>query len=95
MGEEAKKLEPPLLITLNADDLRQIVCDAVKSAARAAPDDRLLEAEAAAKILAVTEDWLYRHAKQLPFTRKLDRKVLRFSFQGIQRYIESRRLVGA
>ena len=34
------------------------------------PEDRLLEAKEAAKLLCVSEDWLYRHAKELSFARK-------------------------
>ncbi|MDP2606098.1 MAG: hypothetical protein Q8S00_26445 [Deltaproteobacteria bacterium] len=95
MSEAAKKIDSPLLVQLNADDLRAIIREAVKSASRGMVEDRLIDADEAAKVLCVSADWLYRHAKQFPFTRKLDRKVLRFSFQGIQRYIESRRLAGA
>ena len=95
MSEAAKKLDSPLLVQLNADELRDIVRQAVKSASRGAAEDRLIDADEAAKILCVSADWLYRRAKRLPFTRKLDRKVLRFSVNGIQRYIESRRLAGA
>ena len=49
--------------------------------------DQLLLAEEAAKVLAVSEDWLYRNAKRLPFTRKLGPKMLRFSSLGIQKYL--------
>ncbi len=52
--------------------------------------DRLLSAEEAAKILSVSTDWLYRH-KNLPFTRKLAPRVLRFSAQGIQKYLATRK----
>ena len=52
--------------------------------------DRLLTAEQAAEILSTSPDWLYRHATQLPFTRKLAPRVLRFSYQGIQRYLATR-----
>lgn len=96
MNEAARKIDSsPLLVQLNVDELRAIVREAVKSASRGVVEDRLIDAEEAAKVLCVSADWLYRRAKRLPFTRKLDRKVLRFSFQGIQRYIESRRLAGA
>ena len=54
-------------------------------------EDRLLEAEQAAKLLSVSEDWLYRHAKLLPFTRKLGPKMLRFSALGIQKYLATKR----
>ncbi len=49
--------------------------------------DRLLTAEQAAEILSTSPDWLYRHATQLPFTRKLGPKMLRFSSRGIQAYL--------
>jgi predicted DNA-binding transcriptional regulator AlpA len=50
-------------------------------------DDRLLTAEEAAKILSVSPDWLYRNSKRLPFTKKIHHKMIRFSLQGIQKYI--------
>ncbi len=53
--------------------------------------DRLLDAEEAAEILAVSPDWLYRRAARLPFTRKLGPRVLRFSSLGIQRYLSTRK----
>ena len=55
-------------------------------------EERLLDAEEASKLLSVSEDWLYRRASRLPFTRKLGPKMLRFSSQGIQKYIAARRL---
>ena len=56
-------------------------------------EDRLMDAEEASKVLAVSSDWLYRHAKRLPFTRKLGPKMLRFSSQGIQKYLATRKLL--
>lgn len=53
--------------------------------------DRLLEAEEAAKILCVPKSWMYSHARHLPFTRKVGAKALRFSYKGIQKWIESRK----
>ncbi|MFQ5917357.1 MAG: hypothetical protein ACE5I0_06040 [Candidatus Binatia bacterium] len=53
--------------------------------------DRLLDAEEASKILCVSPDWLYRHGDRLPFTRKLAPRVLRFSYQGIQKYLSTRK----
>ena len=50
-------------------------------------DDRLVTAEEAAKMLSVSPDWLYRNSKRLPFSRRIHRKMLRFSFQGIQKFI--------
>jgi predicted DNA-binding transcriptional regulator AlpA len=53
--------------------------------------DRLLDAEEASKVLSVSQDWLYRNAKKLPFARKLGPKMLRFSSVGIQKYLATRR----
>ena len=53
--------------------------------------DRLLDAEEASKILSVSPDWLYRHGSRLPFTRKLAPRVLRFSYQGIQKNLSTRK----
>ncbi len=53
--------------------------------------DHLLNPEEAATRLGVTVRWLYRHAGRLPFARKLSRKVLRFSEQGLQRWLTAKR----
>lgn len=50
--------------------------------------DRLLKVEAAAAVLAVSPNWLYEHAADLPFTRKLTTGALRFSERGLQDYLE-------
>jgi predicted DNA-binding transcriptional regulator AlpA len=55
-------------------------------------EDRLLDAEEAAEVLSVSPDWLYRRAKKLPFTRKLGTKMLRFSSQGIQKYLATKKI---
>jgi predicted DNA-binding transcriptional regulator AlpA len=55
-------------------------------------EDRLLDAEQASKLLGMSRYWLYRHAKKLPFTRKLGPKNLRFSYQGIQKYLATRKI---
>ena len=54
--------------------------------------DRLLTAEQAAEILSTSPDWLYRHANRLPFTRKLGPRMLRFSYQGIQKWLATRKV---
>jgi len=54
-------------------------------------DDRLLKAGEASKVLAVSRDWLYRNAHKLPFARRLPPNVVRFSYQGIQKYIATRK----
>ena len=52
-------------------------------------EERLLTVEEAARTLGVSEDWLYRRAPRLPFTVRLGR-VLRFSAEGLERYIRQR-----
>jgi predicted DNA-binding transcriptional regulator AlpA len=76
------------------DAIRQIVREEVKAAGtkHESNEDRLLTADEAAEMLAVSSDWLYRHAKKLPFTRKLGPKMLRFSHRGLAKWSESRKL---
>ena len=76
-------------------ELEEIVQRAVERALngnRHQEGDELLDAEAASKILAVSPDWLYHHHKKLPFTRKLAPRVLRFSRQGIQKYMAAKKV---
>ena len=56
--------------------------------------DRLMDTAEASKLLCVSEDWLYRNARRLPFVRKLGPKMLRFSLIGIQKYLTSRKSPG-
>lgn len=51
--------------------------------------DRLIDVEEAADLLGFKLKYLYRHAGELPFTRRAGRRLL-FSFQGIQDYIRGR-----
>ena len=52
--------------------------------------DTLLRVGAAAERLGTSVDWVYRHADQLLFTVRTGRRQLRFSSQGIDRYIKQR-----
>jgi predicted DNA-binding transcriptional regulator AlpA len=52
--------------------------------------DRLLTVAEAAQKLGATEDWLYRHANNLPFAVRVGKKHLRFSEAGMERYIWQR-----
>jgi len=52
--------------------------------------DRLLTVQEAAVRLNVSEDWLYRRSRKLPFARHLSRKQLRFSEQGLQKWVNRR-----
>lgn len=73
--------------------MRRIIREEIDSMkANVAAEDRLLEAADAAKVLCVSEDWLYRNAKKLSFARKLGPKMLRFSALGIQKYLATRKV---
>lgn len=48
--------------------------------------DQLVSIAEAARRLNVSEDYLYRHWKELPFTRRMGRRLL-FSSSGIDKHI--------
>jgi excisionase family DNA binding protein len=52
----------------------------------AQPHDELLSIEQASERLGMSTDYLYRHSKTLPFTRRMGRKLL-FSSLGIEQFI--------
>lgn len=51
--------------------------------------DELLNVQAAARRLGVSQDYLYRHHRQYPFTRRQGRRLL-FSALGIDKHIRQR-----
>lgn len=53
-------------------------------------DDKLLDVKEAAHLLRHSEDWVYKHAKRLPFTVRMSGR-LHFSRQGIQEYLKEKR----
>jgi predicted DNA-binding transcriptional regulator AlpA len=53
--------------------------------------DRLLTAKETAKLLGVSPKYIYEHADEYPFTRRLGKKTLRFSAQGIERFLAKTR----
>jgi hypothetical protein len=70
--------------------LAQLIAIDVAQLLGGAPD-RLLTVHDAATILAVTPDWLYRHADDFAFTVRPGPGQLRFSALGIQEYLRKRR----
>lgn len=52
-------------------------------------EDRLLGIKEAALRMGMSQDWLYRHAKNLQFMKRIGRKVL-FSEVGLTRWLASR-----
>jgi len=94
-GTEVREAENgKMLVTLNVAELKELIQGAVTETISQNvhhEGDKLLTAEKAAEFLSVSPDWLYRHANKLPFTRKLGSKMLRFSSQGIQKYLATRK----
>jgi excisionase family DNA binding protein len=79
--------------TLTVEQLRKLIREEIQAATTSQKEaDRLLTAEEAAEMLSVSPDYLYRHAKKFPFTRKVGPKMLRFSRQGIIKWLESRKV---
>jgi len=74
--------------------LRQIIREelaALKVPQRDAPsEDQLLTAKQAAKLLQVSERWLYKYASRLPYAVRLSETVVRFSRNKIQAEIHRR-----
>jgi len=73
----------------NIDDvLRQIIREelaALQFPQRYAQEqDQLLTTSEAAKLLQVSERWLYKHASKLPYAVRLSETVVRFSRNKIQ-----------
>jgi hypothetical protein len=53
--------------------------------------DTLLTAKETAALIGVNVRWMYRHADKLPFTRRLNRKTLRFSKNGLDRWVAAKK----
>lgn len=72
--------------------LARTVAPATPVAPSAPPEgaDTLLSVQQAAERLGVARSWLYRHAKALPFTRKLGHRTLRFDARGLERWARTR-----
>ena len=95
MGEtnHTHNQDSALAVSLTVGELRALIREEVQAVHQTGQQagDRLLDVDEASKVLCVDEDWLYRHHKKLPFTRKLGPKMLRFSYQGIQKYLATRK----
>jgi predicted DNA-binding transcriptional regulator AlpA len=54
--------------------------------------DRLLTVREASRLLGLSPDYLYRHARQLPFAVRPSPGTLRFSAKGVQRFIAQQKV---
>jgi predicted DNA-binding transcriptional regulator AlpA len=80
-----------MVVQLSTDELRAIIRDEVQATLKAIPhDDKLLTVAEVSEILNCNEEWVYHNARKLPFVRKVG-GMLRFSSNGLQRYIESKK----
>jgi predicted DNA-binding transcriptional regulator AlpA len=53
--------------------------------------EHLLDGEEAAARLGMSTDWLYRHSRQFPFTRRVGRRALKFDSAGLDRWVAAQR----
>ncbi len=88
--------EPSNAFDILLEQIRQIVREEITAALQHGNEnpsgkDTLLTPEQAAQLMGVTSRWLYRHAKQLPFCRKLSPKMLRFSEPGLRRWVAAKK----
>jgi hypothetical protein len=87
--DEARTLAPAELPRL-LGDLREVEAVALARLStpnvEARPDD-LLDVPAAAMRMHVSQDYLYRNHKRLPFTKRMGRKLL-FSSSGLDAFLK-------
>ncbi len=82
-----------LVVTLTVGQLKGLIREQVEMGTNSGTgEERLLDVDEASELLGMSRCWLYRHASKLPFTRRLGRKNLRFSYQGIQKYLATRKM---
>jgi len=86
MAEAIKSADSRMVFQLTVEELESMLQRAAK--VQTPKDDKLLTIEQVCEVLNVSEDWIYHRAKKLPFVRKIG-GLLRFSNNGLQRYIES------
>jgi excisionase family DNA binding protein len=86
MADIASKTDSRMLWQLTVEEFESMLQKAAKAASPR--EDKLLTIEQVCDTLNVSDEWLYHHAKELPFVRKIG-GMLRFSNNGLQRYIES------
>ena len=68
--------------------IREELAPILKSNRPRLPEDQLLTASQAAKLLQVSSRWLYKYADSLPYAVRLSENVVRFSYIKIQEEIE-------
>jgi len=56
-------------------------------------NDRLMDVTETSELMSVSRDWLYRHADEFAFTRRIGNghRLLRFSANGLDSYLKQRK----
>jgi predicted DNA-binding transcriptional regulator AlpA len=97
MSDPGRRPEPPddarMVVTMTVGELRALISAEVRTALQHEPvveKDKLLTSQQAAEILGQNVRWVYRHAKQWTFTRRLSSKCLRFPENALRRYATAR-----
>ena len=62
---------------------------------RPEPSDTLMPTEAVATALGVTQRWVQRRARRLPFARRISEHAIRYSESGLRRWMSNRKLSAA
>jgi len=57
-------------------------------------EDRLMTADEVAATLGVPKRWVQRRARRLPFARLISAHAVRYSWAGLKRWLEHRRVAG-
>lgn len=83
----------PAAVTAVAALLASVASRAIGSQPSARPEaqvaDENLSVEEAARRLGISKDYVYRHARRLPFTRRVGRRLL-FSSRGLAAWMAQR-----
>jgi predicted DNA-binding transcriptional regulator AlpA len=87
---EVAALQGRLAAVSNALSARLLADAAVGSPPRPGGFEHLLDVQEAAARLGMSTDWLYRHARQLPFTRRVGRRAVKFDPEGLTRWVAHR-----
>jgi len=83
---------PKLLVTMTDQELREIIREEIQATGRnGAEADEWVDIETAAKLMSVSAEWIYHHRKTLPFASKIGHRLLRFSRNGLQKWMESKK----
>jgi predicted DNA-binding transcriptional regulator AlpA len=84
-----------MLVTLTVEELRSLIREelaALNGHSANTDKENLLTPDDVANLIGVNRRWLYRHASQLPFVRRISRKNLRFSEVGLRRWVAAKKL---